>query len=95
MVLSFSLEEDFVSWREQFWPAVCEHFGVEALGDESRFIHILFFFLLAFEVFTTAFHTFVPLTLKLSCLYPGLFLYQLFIILKGKLANTSILIYVF
>lgn len=32
----FSLEEDFVSWREQFWPAVCEHFGVEALGDESR-----------------------------------------------------------
>lgn len=34
--LPFSLEEDFVSWREQFWPAVCEHFGVEALGDESR-----------------------------------------------------------
>uniref|UniRef100_A0A8C9Z5T8 NADPH--cytochrome P450 reductase n=1 Tax=Sander lucioperca TaxID=283035 RepID=A0A8C9Z5T8_SANLU len=30
-----NLEEDFVSWREQFWPAVCEHFGVEALGDES------------------------------------------------------------
>lgn len=34
--LYFSLEEDFVSWREQFWPAVCEHFGVEPLGDESR-----------------------------------------------------------
>ncbi|XP_058854290.1 NADPH--cytochrome P450 reductase-like isoform X1 [Acipenser ruthenus] len=30
-----NLEEDFVSWREQFWPAVCEHFGVEATGDES------------------------------------------------------------
>ncbi|XP_075871091.1 P450 (cytochrome) oxidoreductase b isoform X1 [Nelusetta ayraudi] len=30
-----NLEEDFVSWREQFWPAVCEHFGVEALGDDS------------------------------------------------------------
>ncbi|KAF6720870.1 NADPH--cytochrome P450 reductase [Oryzias melastigma] len=29
-----NLEEDFVSWREQFWPAVCEHFGVEASGDE-------------------------------------------------------------
>lgn len=39
LVLSFSLEEDFVSWREQFWPAVCEHFGVEALGDESRCVH--------------------------------------------------------
>ncbi|MGH0166793.1 UNVERIFIED_CONTAM: hypothetical protein FKN15_064193 [Acipenser sinensis] len=33
-----NLEEDFVSWREQFWPAVCEHFGVEATGDESRFV---------------------------------------------------------
>ncbi|KAM7413157.1 hypothetical protein PAMA_020506 [Pampus argenteus] len=30
-----NLEEDFISWREQFWPAVCEHFGVEALGDDS------------------------------------------------------------
>ncbi|KAG7226052.1 hypothetical protein INR49_018662 [Caranx melampygus] len=30
-----NLEEDFISWREQFWPAVCEHFEVEALGDES------------------------------------------------------------
>ncbi|KAJ8368749.1 hypothetical protein SKAU_G00087770 [Synaphobranchus kaupii] len=30
-----NLEEDFVSWKEQFWPAVCEHFGVEATGEES------------------------------------------------------------
>ncbi|KAF0030569.1 hypothetical protein F2P81_017300 [Scophthalmus maximus] len=30
-----NLEEDFISWREQFWPAICEHFGVEASGDES------------------------------------------------------------
>uniref|UniRef100_A0A3Q2NS41 NADPH--hemoprotein reductase n=1 Tax=Fundulus heteroclitus TaxID=8078 RepID=A0A3Q2NS41_FUNHE len=30
-----NLEEDFISWREQFWPAVCEHFGVEASGDDS------------------------------------------------------------
>lgn len=30
-----NLEEDFITWREQFWPAVCEHFGVEATGDES------------------------------------------------------------
>lgn len=35
---ALSLEEDFVSWREQFWPAVCEHFGVEASGDESRWV---------------------------------------------------------
>uniref|UniRef100_A0A3P8WTS6 NADPH--cytochrome P450 reductase n=2 Tax=Cynoglossus semilaevis TaxID=244447 RepID=A0A3P8WTS6_CYNSE len=30
-----NIEEDFISWREQFWPAVCEHFGVESLGDDS------------------------------------------------------------
>ncbi|XP_005988654.1 NADPH--cytochrome P450 reductase isoform X2 [Latimeria chalumnae] len=30
-----NLEEDFISWREQFWPAVCEHFGVEATGEDS------------------------------------------------------------
>merc|ERR1712142_318445 len=30
-----NLEEDFISWREQFWPAMCEHFGVEASGDDS------------------------------------------------------------
>lgn len=38
-----SLEEDFITWREQFWPAVCEHFGVEATGEESRCVweHLL------------------------------------------------------
>ncbi|XP_028937525.1 NADPH--cytochrome P450 reductase isoform X1 [Ornithorhynchus anatinus] len=30
-----NLEEDFITWREQFWPAMCEHFGVEATGEES------------------------------------------------------------
>lgn len=34
----FSLEEDFVTWREQFWPAMCEHFGVEASGEDSRYL---------------------------------------------------------
>ncbi|KAJ8414511.1 hypothetical protein AAFF_G00037130 [Aldrovandia affinis] len=29
-----NLEDDFVSWREQFWPAVCEHFGVDATGED-------------------------------------------------------------
>lgn len=41
-----SLEEDFVSWREQFWPAVCEHFGVEPTGEESRYCSHDFIFLL-------------------------------------------------
>uniref|UniRef100_UPI00358E90BB NADPH--cytochrome P450 reductase n=1 Tax=Myxine glutinosa TaxID=7769 RepID=UPI00358E90BB len=30
-----NLEEDFISWKEGFWPAVCEHFGVEPTGEES------------------------------------------------------------
>uniref|UniRef100_A0A672PJC8 NADPH--cytochrome P450 reductase n=1 Tax=Sinocyclocheilus grahami TaxID=75366 RepID=A0A672PJC8_SINGR len=30
-----NLEEDFISWKEQFWPAVCELFGVEATGEDS------------------------------------------------------------
>uniref|UniRef100_A0A8C7W4C1 NADPH--cytochrome P450 reductase n=1 Tax=Oncorhynchus mykiss TaxID=8022 RepID=A0A8C7W4C1_ONCMY len=33
-----NLEEDFVTWREQFWPAMCEHFGVEASGEDSRYL---------------------------------------------------------
>ncbi|XP_019502379.1 PREDICTED: NADPH--cytochrome P450 reductase [Hipposideros armiger] len=36
-----NLEEDFITWREQFWPAVCEHFGVEATGEESRSLNNL------------------------------------------------------
>ncbi|KAI4878818.1 hypothetical protein NFI96_033302 [Prochilodus magdalenae] len=29
-----NLEEDFVSWKEQFWPAVCEFIGVQATQEE-------------------------------------------------------------
>ncbi|XP_046559646.1 LOW QUALITY PROTEIN: NADPH--cytochrome P450 reductase-like [Haliotis rubra] len=29
-----NIEEDFVTWREKFWPAVCEHFGVQPTGDD-------------------------------------------------------------
>ena len=29
-----SLEEDFMRWREGFWPAVCSKFGVTASGED-------------------------------------------------------------
>ncbi|KAL8614018.1 hypothetical protein ACOMHN_023253 [Nucella lapillus] len=29
-----NIEEDFVTWREKFWPTVCEKFGVEATGED-------------------------------------------------------------
>jgi hypothetical protein len=32
--LYFSIEEDFVTWREKFWPAVCELYGVESTGED-------------------------------------------------------------
>lgn len=32
--LLFSLEEDFMKWRESFWPAVCNMFGLQASGED-------------------------------------------------------------
>ena len=29
-----NIEEDFITWKDNFWPAVCEHFGIEATGDD-------------------------------------------------------------
>ncbi|XP_025089238.1 NADPH--cytochrome P450 reductase-like [Pomacea canaliculata] len=29
-----NIEEDFVTWRERFWPAVCAKFGVQATGED-------------------------------------------------------------
>lgn len=40
-----------MSWREQFWPAVCEHFGVEPTGEESRYCSHDFIFLLSDHFF--------------------------------------------
>lgn len=30
----FSIEDDFITWKDKFWPAVCEHFGIEALEED-------------------------------------------------------------
>ena len=27
--LIYSIEEDFVTWKEKLWPAVCEYFGLD------------------------------------------------------------------
>lgn len=29
-----NIEEDFISWKERFWSAVCEHFHIESLGED-------------------------------------------------------------
>lgn len=29
-----NIEEDFITWKDNLWPAVCEHFGIEATGDD-------------------------------------------------------------
>lgn len=30
-----NIEEDFITWKDAFWPAVCEKFGVEASGSDA------------------------------------------------------------
>lgn len=30
----YSIEDDFITWKEGFWPAVCEHFGIETMGED-------------------------------------------------------------
>ncbi len=29
-----NLEDDFITWKEEFWAAVCNEFGIEASGEE-------------------------------------------------------------
>ncbi|KAK7088147.1 NADPH--cytochrome P450 reductase-like isoform X2 [Littorina saxatilis] len=29
-----NIEEDFVTWKDKFWPVVCEEFGVQATGED-------------------------------------------------------------
>ncbi|XP_039251885.2 NADPH--cytochrome P450 reductase-like [Styela clava] len=32
-----NIEEDFVTWKEGFWPAVCQNLGVESSGEDVSF----------------------------------------------------------
>uniref|UniRef100_T1H1T5 NADPH--hemoprotein reductase n=1 Tax=Megaselia scalaris TaxID=36166 RepID=T1H1T5_MEGSC len=29
-----NIEDDFITWKDRFWPAVCDHFGIEGSGEE-------------------------------------------------------------
>lgn len=29
-----NIEDDFITWKDKFWPTVCEHFGIEATGED-------------------------------------------------------------
>ncbi|XP_047111254.1 NADPH--cytochrome P450 reductase [Schistocerca piceifrons] len=29
-----NIEDDFITWKDQFWPAVCEFFGIESTGED-------------------------------------------------------------
>lgn len=29
-----NIEDDFITWKEGFWPAVCEHYGIETMGED-------------------------------------------------------------
>lgn len=34
MYYFYSIEDDFITWKDKFWPAVCEYFGIEAAEEE-------------------------------------------------------------
>lgn len=29
-----NIEDDFITWKDKFWPAVCDYFGIEATGED-------------------------------------------------------------
>ncbi|XP_055371384.1 NADPH--cytochrome P450 reductase isoform X2 [Condylostylus longicornis] len=29
-----NIEDDFITWKDRFWPAVCDHFGIEGGAEE-------------------------------------------------------------
>lgn len=29
-----SIEDDFITWKDRFWPAVCDFFGIESTGED-------------------------------------------------------------
>lgn len=29
-----NIEEDFITWKDKFWPAVCDHFGIAIVGED-------------------------------------------------------------
>lgn len=30
----YSIEDDFITWKDKFWPAVCDFFGIEGAGED-------------------------------------------------------------
>lgn len=39
-----NIEDDFITWKDKFWPAVCEKYNIESAGEEEltrQFRHVL------------------------------------------------------
>lgn len=34
-MLCFSIEDDFITWKDKFWPSVCAKFNIESTGEEE------------------------------------------------------------
>jgi len=35
-----SIEEDFITWKDWFWPGICEKFGIAAVGEDIWYFPI-------------------------------------------------------
>lgn len=33
-IIFFSIEDDFITWKDKFWPSVCDFFGIESTGED-------------------------------------------------------------
>lgn len=31
---NYSIEDDFITWKDKFWPTVCDFFGIEGTGED-------------------------------------------------------------
>jgi len=36
-----SIEEDFITWKDSFWPSMCEKFGTAAVGEDIWYVDIV------------------------------------------------------
>jgi len=37
------LEDDFITWKDSFWPTLCKKFGIAATGEDIWYVNIILF----------------------------------------------------
>ena len=37
-----SIEEDFITWKDKFWPSMCKKFGIATVGEDIWYVSIFY-----------------------------------------------------